>query len=89
MLKARESYRTIKILIEAGSIKKLSELFDHISLEVVAEDLGISHNRLRYKLGNIGKFTINELCNMADLFEVEEMKIVDLAHAQHLSNKGF
>lgn len=78
-------YKTIKVLIEGGHIKTLSDIFDTIPRSVVAKDFGTNFTRFTRLIENPADFRLKELYTLAHLFDVDERKFIDLAHNQHLS----
>lgn len=75
-------YKSIKIMLEQGHIKKLIDIFeDHLfPITVIAEHLHTSTTRVRKLLNSPGEFTINELSSIADYFDVTHKLIIELAY---------
>jgi hypothetical protein len=86
-IERHKGYRTIKLLIEGGQIKELRQIFDHIPKSVVYRDLGVNYNRFIRLLKQVHGFKLEELYHLASLIEVDEKVVVDLAHAQRVTDK--
>lgn len=82
-----KNYDTAKLLIEGNQIKRLSDVFSHLTKSVVAKDLGINYIRFEKILKNTGGFKLDELYSLAALIGVDEKIIIELAHQDHLHTK--
>jgi hypothetical protein len=78
-------YKVIKHLIEGGHIKSLSEIFDTIPKSVAARDFGTNYSRFTKLIENPANFRLKEIYTLARLFDIDERKMIDLAHTQHTS----
>lgn len=83
-----ERYRAARGVIEQDDLQLLSQVFKVIPKTIVAKDLGLSASRLNDKLNQIEKFTLKEVFAMATLFEVDSIKIFELASAQYEKANG-
>lgn len=81
-------YKTVKILIDNNHVKTLVEIFDTIPRSVVAQDFGTNFTRFDRLINNPELFRLKELYVLAQLFDVEEVKMVQLAHGQYIAKKG-
>jgi len=74
-------YSTVKKLIQTGDIKLLREIFDKetITKTTVRKDLGIHNQRFNKLLDHPNKFVLDDLFRLAELLELDEKSVVDLA----------
>lgn len=77
-------YRTIKKLIQTGDITTLIEIFEKeiITKTKVRKDLGIHNERFNKLLSHPNKFLLDDLFRLAELLELDEKTVVDLAMNQ-------
>lgn len=75
-------YTTVKRLVEIGDITRLDEIFHYIPKSMVAKDLGTNYNRLIRLLKKPEGWILQDLYRLAELFGIDEMKMIELAHAQ-------
>ena len=78
-------YGTIKVFIESGHIKSFQEIFTFIPKTVVYKDLGVNFNRFDRAIKDPSKFKLDELLILAEFFEVDSKKFVDMAYEQALA----
>ncbi len=71
-------YNALKVYIESGSAKSLSELFDIVPKSVFVRDTGISYVRLDAKIKSPEKFSVKDLLKIAHLVGVDARKIFHL-----------
>jgi hypothetical protein len=75
-------YRAVKILIEAGYLQNIQDIFVHIPKSIVAVNLGTNNNRMSRLIAHPEQFTIEELNKIAFLIDTEPMRVVNLVYAQ-------
>jgi hypothetical protein len=82
-------YSTIKKLIQTGDIKTLTEIFDKeiITKTKVRKDLGIHNQRFNKLLEHPNKFLLDDLFRFAELIDLDEKSVVDLAINQWQQQK--
>lgn len=76
-----------KVLIEAGHIKSIRDIFQFIPKTTVYRDLGINYNRFNRAIFDPSIFRIAELVQLAEFFEVDARKFIDMAYEQSLTVK--
>jgi EAL domain-containing protein (putative c-di-GMP-specific phosphodiesterase class I) len=76
-------YATVKILIEAGHVTSLTEIFDTLPRSVVIKDFGTNYVRFSRLMENPDQFKLKELFTLAKLFDIDEMKMVSLVIYQY------
>jgi len=81
-------YDTIKVLIEAGHIKSISDIFIFIPKTVVYKDLGANYNRFDKAIINPSLFKLQELMILAEFFGIDARKFIDMAYEQSLTVKN-
>jgi hypothetical protein len=74
-------YNTVKKLIQTGDIKLFRDIFDKetIAKTTVRKDLGIHNQRFNKLLDHPNKFVLDDLFRLAELLELDEKSVVDLA----------
>ena len=77
-----QRYSTIKVLIQSGHIKIFRDIFDFIPKTVVYKDLGVNFNRFNKAILDPARFTLAELRTMAEFFDVDTKKMIDMAYEQ-------
>lgn len=80
-------YLLAKNQILGGHIRLFREIFDVIPKTVVLKDMKIHNQRFNDLLNNVSGFLLSELYQIADLIEVDEKIIVDMAHQQHVADQ--
>jgi len=80
-------YGTIKVLIEAGHIKTIQDIFQFIPKTTVYRDLGINYNRFNRAILNPSIFRLGELRQLAEMFNIDARKFIDMACEQSLTVK--
>lgn len=75
-----ERYNSTRILIEAGYITSIAQIFVHIPITVVFKELGGNYIRLLNCVNDPSKFTLDELFALAQLFQVDELVIILMAY---------
>jgi hypothetical protein len=81
-------YDIIKVLIAAGKITSISDIFVYIPKTIVYQDLGINFNRFVRAITDPAIFKLGELRKLAEMFGVDAKKIVDMAYEQSLTLKS-
>lgn len=80
-------YDTIKVLINAGHIKTIKDIFIFIPKTVVYRDFGANFIRFDLAITNPSKFRLGELMLLAEMFDVDAKRIIDMAYEQSLTLK--
>lgn len=80
-------YSTIKVLIEAGHIKSIRDIFHFIPKTTVYRDLGINYNRFYRAIYDPSIFRLVELVRLAELFGLDARKFIEMAYEQSLTVK--
>jgi hypothetical protein len=75
-------YGSIKVLIENGHINSIKDIFLYIPKTTVYKDLGINFNRFDRAIIDPSIFRLEELFVLAELFDVDAKKIIDMAYDQ-------
>lgn len=78
-------YGSIKVLIEAGHIKSIRDIFQYIPKTTVYKDLGINFHRFDRAIGDPSIFRMQELVVLAELFGVDAWKLIGIAYDQMLA----
>jgi hypothetical protein len=81
-------YDIIKVLIEAGKITSIQDIFTYIPKTIVYKDLGINFNRFDRAIIDPSIFRLAELKELAKMFNMDPRKMIDLAYMQSLSIKN-
>lgn len=74
-------YKAVKSLIETGGVQKLKDVFLYIPRKTVYVDMGMNYARFTRLINTPGKFTLQELQLMSQLFGVQHRQIIELALA--------
>lgn len=80
-------YSTIKVLIEAGHIKSIQDIFIFIPKTVVYKDLGANFNRFDRAIIDPSLFKLRELLKLAEMFDVDAKRIIEMAYVQALEEQ--
>ncbi len=78
-------YSTIKVLIDAGHIKCIRDIFVFIPKTIVYKDLGANFNRFDKAIIDPSLFKLKELITLADMFGVDAKRMIDMAYEQAMS----
>lgn len=81
-------YNAIKVLIESGHIQSIQDIFQFIPKTTVYKDLGINFNRFDRAILDPSIFRLEELKELAELFDVDARKLIEMAYEQSLTVKG-
>ena len=75
-------YSTIKILIETGNIKQLSDIFDTLPKTVLAKDIGMNYGRFLTKTKMLELLSLKEVYRIADQIGVGRKLLLDIVAQQ-------
>jgi hypothetical protein len=75
-------YDAIKLLIEAGRIQSIKDIFTFIPKTTVYKDLGINFNRFDRAITDPSIFRMQELITLAELFGVDALQFIYMAYKQ-------
>ena len=75
-------YTVVKNLIESGHITLFRQIFDILPKSVVYRDLGMNNARFTNLMENVELFVVSDLFRIADLIEIEKMKILEIMFNQ-------
>lgn len=78
MMAKDRRYKTVKVLIETGTITEFREIFDNIPKTTVAADMGTNYKRLLRLTNDVDQFKIADLFTLARFFEVEKLTLLKL-----------
>ena len=76
-------YTVVKNLIESGHVTFLRQIFDILPKSVVYKDLGMNNARFTNLMENVELFVVNDLFRIADLIEIDKMKILEITYNQY------
>lgn len=72
-------YRAVKALMEKDEVKGLKDIFTILPISVLKVDMKVNYNTLRRKIDDSSLLTVRDIMSIAKLFEVEEVKILQLS----------
>ena len=72
----------VTLLLRNNEIKKLEDIFLYIPAPTVADIAGITYRRLNKIRKVLALFTLQEIYALADLFEYDRGKMLQLIHRQ-------
>lgn len=72
-------YETVRGLLEAGAIKKFTDIFDWIPKTVVRQDINTNGKRINKLAENPSGFTLNEVYQISSLIGYDTKKLVNMA----------
>jgi hypothetical protein len=72
-------YGVIKQLLEAGAIKKFTDIFDWIPHSVVAKDFRTSNSRMKKMSNDITLWKLEEVDRLAEIIGYSKMKLAFMA----------
>jgi len=75
------------VLIGASHIKSIQEIFLFIPKTIVYRKLGVNFNRFDKAILDPSNFKLGELMKLAEIFDVEPKRIIDMAYEQSLTVK--
>ncbi len=86
---ARDSrYKSVKALIENGTITHFNQMFEFIPKSIVAADMGKQNIRFTRLMGHVEKFTLEDIYTLAKFLEVQDNTVYELAYKEYLHQKG-
>jgi hypothetical protein len=86
MVKDRR-YLTVKILIDAGHVKSLLEVFDTLPRSILARDFGTNYSRFSRLIENPDQFKLKEVYTLAKLLDIDELKMLTLVHNHYMNTR--
>ena len=81
-------YSIVKDYYEAGRIKEFRQIFDYIPKSVVAEGIGTSTKRMTRLIEEPHTFTVEEVYQMSQLFDIPFENFLLLALNDFISKKN-
>jgi hypothetical protein len=72
-------YSVLKNLLEAGAIKKFTDIFDWIPHSVVAKDFRTSNARMKKMANDISLWRLEDVDRLAELIGYSKMKLASMA----------
>ena len=75
-------YKALKILIEAGYIEYIKDIFMHMPKSIIRSDIGTNSVRMSRLISDPSEFTVKELYKIAFLINVDPIRIFNLVHSQ-------
>lgn len=85
---SQPKYTAVRVLIETGAITKFKEIFGHVPIEEVAEDLDWEVSFLHYLVDNPSNVTMNNVKALSDLTNCELEDILKIVLNQFLAERG-
>ena len=82
MTKNNTGYETVKVLIEAGHIKRFNQIFDTVRRTNMASDLGMNYQTFVYRLNRPVAFSLEQIFAIARLIGVDGRVIFELIVTQ-------
>lgn len=73
--------------MESGHIKSFPDIFRYIPKTTVYRDLGVNFNRFGRAIYDPKIFKLDELFRLAEIFEVDDKQLVDMAYEQAIAYK--
>jgi hypothetical protein len=80
-------YGVIKVLFESGHLKSIEDIFQFIPKTTVYKDLGVNFNRFDRAIHDPSIFRLAELRELAEMFNIDAKKFIDMAYEQCLAAK--
>jgi hypothetical protein len=77
-------YDLIKPMLSQGQIESFKDIFKYIKKTVVANDLGKKVDRFSVMMDHPKKFSVGDVYEMADLFNIDVQKMFDLLYKEDL-----
>lgn len=75
-------YEAVKAWINSGGATTFREIFDIVPRTQVAKDTGMHYDRLSKKIINQTKLTVRDILRIAELLEVDDIKLYSLISAE-------
>jgi len=73
--------------MSTGHIRNFQDLFKFIPKSVIARDLGMNNTRFSKLIQNVDDFILRDLFRLAELFEIDDLALLNLVHQQYLADK--
>jgi hypothetical protein len=86
-MKRDNRYSLVKPLMSTGHIRTFQDLFKFIPKTVIDKDLGMNYTRFTRLIENVDDFILRDLFRLADLFEIDELALLNLVHEQYQMDK--
>jgi len=80
-------YKTLKTLLEGGSITGFDHLLDVVPLSRIGLDLGANYSTLKKKFRAPETFTIEDLYCIAELIETDPEPLIGMAKVSYLKRR--
>lgn len=77
-------YDLIKPMLSQGQIESFTDIFKYIKKTVVANDLGKKVDRFSVMMEHPKKFSVGDVYEMADLFNIDVQKMFYLLYREEL-----
>ena len=77
-----------KSLIENGTIVLFTDLLKYLPQNTIAKGMGIHTNTLPKRMEAFGNITLDNLIQLAESFEVDPMKVVDIAAKERIQQRA-
>lgn len=81
-------YEVVKTMIEAGKIVEFSQIFNHIAIRVVADDLNSSFRRISNLMKQPGKLELGQMQALSELIDVNIDVVYTLSKKQLLPTEA-
>lgn len=82
-------YLHVGKLIRLKEFATMKQVVEYLPKTVLARDIGVKVDRMSDKLQDVREFSVNELCKIADLFEVGLDEIFALVLTQYQQENRF
>lgn len=83
-----QRYTTIKVLVESGHITTFRQIFNYIPKTIVYKDLRVNFKRFSKAILNPSGLSLGELRTLAEFFDMDTKKLIDMAYMQTLTSKS-
>lgn len=74
-------------MIDKGEITLFKEIFDYYDITPVINHLKTNHATLTGYITNIGQIRVNKIISIADYFDVDEKKMINIVYNQILADR--
>lgn len=81
-------YTTIKVLMASGHITTFRQIFNYIPKTIVYKDLRVNFKRFSKAILNPSGLSLGELRTLAEFFDIDTKKLIDMAYMQTLTSKN-
>jgi hypothetical protein len=79
--------KQIRSMIDKGEITLFKEIFDYYDITPVINHLKTNHATLTGYITNIGQIRVNKIISIADYFDVDEKKMINIVYNQILADR--